>query len=265
MWIPLLSADRASIDQIEDSPSTASTVVKILAHMYGPAAGWGIVPQGGSPCRSVAEHRSVVNRHIVPALGRLPLAAVKRRYVMELHESLCTTPEIANIAVDVLTHMFALAKGWGIVAVDCNACQFIPMNPKHMREQFLTDAEFTRGARCWTRFRARAVGCRPARWRPSACSCTPDAAAKKDSHPALGACLSIHCEARSTHVTNTPPILPFYAAAEKTPQFYCMGGSRTVPNPIHQKPLSTEATKNQSCLSGYHPHPLYVVCTHFPE
>ena len=133
MWIPLLSADRASIDQIEDSPSTASTVVKILAHIYGPAAGWGIVPQGGNPCRS-----------IVPALGRLPLAAVKRRYVMELHESLCTTPEIANIAVDVLTHMFALAKGWGIVAVDCNACQFIPTNPKHMREQFLTDAEFTR-------------------------------------------------------------------------------------------------------------------------
>ena len=23
--------------------------------------------------------------------------------------------------------------------------------------------------------------------------------------------------------------------------------------------------KEQSCLSGYHPHPLYVVCTHFPE
>ena len=23
--------------------------------------------------------------------------------------------------------------------------------------------------------------------------------------------------------------------------------------------------KNQPCLSGYHPHPLYVVCTHFPE
>ena len=22
---------------------------------------------------------------------------------------------------------------------------------------------------------------------------------------------------------------------------------------------------NQPCLSGYHPHPLYVVCTHFPE
>ena len=24
-------------------------------------------------------------------------------------------------------------------------------------------------------------------------------------------------------------------------------------------------TKLVACLSGYHPHPLYVVCTHFPE
>ena len=23
--------------------------------------------------------------------------------------------------------------------------------------------------------------------------------------------------------------------------------------------------KIEACLSGYHPHPLYVVCTHFPE
>ena len=23
--------------------------------------------------------------------------------------------------------------------------------------------------------------------------------------------------------------------------------------------------ENTPCLSGYHPHPLYVVCTHFPE
>ena len=28
--------------------------------------------------------------------------------------------------------------------------------------------------------------------------------------------------------------------------------------------FSTEQSINP-CLSGYHPHPLYVVCTHFPE
>ena len=27
----------------------------------------------------------------------------------------------------------------------------------------------------------------------------------------------------------------------------------------------TVYSKKDSCLSGYHPHPLYVVCTHFPE
>ena len=26
-----------------------------------------------------------------------------------------------------------------------------------------------------------------------------------------------------------------------------------------------QAAKKEPCLSGYHPHPLYVVCTHFPE
>ena len=28
---------------------------------------------------------------------------------------------------------------------------------------------------------------------------------------------------------------------------------------------SPEELLAEACLSGYHPHPLYVVCTHFPE
>ena len=88
--------------------------------------------------------RTVVNRHIVPALGRLPLAAVERQHVMELHESLCETPAMANMTVKTLTHMYALARDWGIASEDCHPCQSIPMNPKRSRERFLTDAEFTR-------------------------------------------------------------------------------------------------------------------------
>ncbi len=88
--------------------------------------------------------RSVVNRHIVPALGRLPLPAVERRQVMELHERLCETPAMANITVETLTHMYALARGWGMAPEDCDPCRSIPMNPKRRRERFLTDAEFTR-------------------------------------------------------------------------------------------------------------------------
>ena len=88
--------------------------------------------------------RSVVNRHIVPALGRLPLAAVERQHVMELHESLCETPAMANMTVKTLTHMYALARDWGIAPEDCHPCRSIPMNPKRSRERFPTDAEFTR-------------------------------------------------------------------------------------------------------------------------
>ena len=88
--------------------------------------------------------RSVVNRHIVPTLGKVPLAAVERRHVMELHERLCETPAMANMTVETLTHMYALARGWGIAPEGCNPCRSIPMNPKRRRERFLTDAEFTR-------------------------------------------------------------------------------------------------------------------------
>ena len=89
--------------------------------------------------------RSVVNRHIVPALGKLPIAAVERRHVMALHESLCEIPAMANMVVETLTYMYKLAKGWDMVPEDLvDPCQSIPMNPKRKRERFVTDAEFTR-------------------------------------------------------------------------------------------------------------------------
>ena len=89
--------------------------------------------------------RSVVNRHIVPALGRLPLAAVERRHVMALHESLCETPAMANMVVATLSHMYGLAGDWEMTPEDFdNPCQAIPANPERKRERFLTDAEFTR-------------------------------------------------------------------------------------------------------------------------
>ena len=89
--------------------------------------------------------RSVVNRHILPALGRLPLAAVERRHVMALHESLCETPAMANMVVATLSHMYGLAADWELTPEDFdNPCQAIPANPERKRERFLTDAEFTR-------------------------------------------------------------------------------------------------------------------------
>ena len=40
------------------------------------------------------------------------------------------------------------------------------------------------------------------------------------------------------------------------------------PNSVFMEQIFKELAEKKNlipCLSGYHPHPLYVVCTHFPE
>ncbi len=59
--------------------------------------------------RTVKVARSVVRKHIAPALGRLPLAAVERTKVVDLHQRLCGTPAAANQAVRTLSLMYRLA------------------------------------------------------------------------------------------------------------------------------------------------------------
>ena len=94
--------------------------------------------------RSVASTRTVVHRHIVPALGKLSLAAVSRARVMELHDELCKTPAMANMVVRTLSLMYRLAEGWGLVPEGCNPCRLAVKFPERKRERFLTDGEFTR-------------------------------------------------------------------------------------------------------------------------
>ena len=88
--------------------------------------------------------RTVVNRHIVPALGGLALAAVERKHVTELHQGLCGTPAMANMVVDTLSHMYTLAEGWGMIAEGVNPCRSVAKYPARRRERFLTEAEFER-------------------------------------------------------------------------------------------------------------------------
>ena len=52
---------------------------------------------------------------------------------------------MTNMAVETLSHMYKLARGWDMVPEDCDdPCESVPLNPKRKRERFLTDAEFTR-------------------------------------------------------------------------------------------------------------------------
>ena len=86
--------------------------------------------------RTAASTRTVVNRHIVPVLGRLSLVAVERAQVTELHQRLCETPSIANMVVRTLSLMYRLAEGWGLVPEGCNPCRSVVKYPLRKQERF---------------------------------------------------------------------------------------------------------------------------------
>ena len=89
--------------------------------------------------------RSVVRRHIVPALGKMPLIAVGPTHVVGLHQRLHETPAAANQAVRALSAMYKLAEDWELVPDGLsNPCRAIAEYPGRRRERFLTEAELDR-------------------------------------------------------------------------------------------------------------------------
>ena len=88
--------------------------------------------------------RGVLRRHILPALGKMPLVAIERAQAVDLQQKLCDRPVTANTAVKVLSQMYRLGEGWGMVPEGCDPCRSIEKYPERRRERFLTDAEFDR-------------------------------------------------------------------------------------------------------------------------
>ena len=88
--------------------------------------------------------RGMIANHILPALGKMPLEAVERSHVVDLHRTLSDRPSSANRAVKILSHMYRLGAGWGLVPEGCNPCRSVEKYPERSRERFLTDAEFAR-------------------------------------------------------------------------------------------------------------------------
>ena len=86
----------------------------------------------------------MLDNHILPALGRLPLEAVERSHVVEFHQKLSDRPVTANKSIKVLSHMYRLGEGWGLVPEGFNPCRSVEKYPERSRERFLTDAEFAR-------------------------------------------------------------------------------------------------------------------------
>ena len=97
-------------------------------------------------CRptTVQTCRRVVDLHILPQLGELPVASVERSHVSDLHFKMRDKPAQANQTVDVLSKMFRLAEAWGMTPPRRNPCRSVRQYKKNRRERFLTPEEYRR-------------------------------------------------------------------------------------------------------------------------
>jgi hypothetical protein len=90
---------------------------------------------------SLRGDRYLLERHVKPRLGRLPLEAVTRQDVGALHHAMRETPYAANRALRLLSKMFALAERWGLRAEGTNPARGIDLYAETKRRRFLSDDE----------------------------------------------------------------------------------------------------------------------------
>lgn len=90
------------------------------------------------------EYRRALKNYILPALGRLKLAAVSRGDVAKLFLSMSDKPTQANRTLEIVSKMFNLAEEWEKRPFGSNPRRGIKKFPEIKRERFLSPAELAR-------------------------------------------------------------------------------------------------------------------------
>ena len=95
-------------------------------------------------CKANTEqgYRTAIEKHIVPALGTMPVKDVRSKHVIELHCRLRDTPSMANHVVAMLSKMFSLAATWDLVPRGRNPCKRVRHYREEPRERFLSPQEY---------------------------------------------------------------------------------------------------------------------------
>ncbi len=91
---------------------------------------------------SIRNDRSMLDRLIVPRLGKVKVAAVTRRDIELIHNSLRERPYQANRVLALLSKMFNLAVAWGWRGD--NPARGIPRFHEDRRQRWLSTDELTR-------------------------------------------------------------------------------------------------------------------------
>jgi integrase len=93
---------------------------------------------------TAAGYRRLLQRDILPALGRLRVTEVTRADIAKLHHDQRHIPYEANRCLEVVSKMFSLAEMWGLRPDGSNPRKHIKKYAEEKRERFLSPAELKR-------------------------------------------------------------------------------------------------------------------------
>ena len=89
-------------------------------------------------------YRRLIDRTILPALGRHRVNEVTRADIAKLHHDQRHIPYEANRCLEIVSKMFSLAEMWGLRPDGSNPRKHIKKYPEEKRERFLSPAELKR-------------------------------------------------------------------------------------------------------------------------
>jgi len=89
-------------------------------------------------------YRRMIERVILPALGRHRVTEVTRADIAKLHHDMRHIPYDANRCLEIISKMFNLAEMWGLRSDGTNPRKHIRKYPEEKRERFLSAAELRR-------------------------------------------------------------------------------------------------------------------------
>lgn len=89
-------------------------------------------------------YRRMLERVIIPALGRHRVTEVTRADIAKIHHDLRHIPYDANRCLEIISKMFSLAEMWGLRPEGTNPRKHIKKYPEEKRERFLSAAELRR-------------------------------------------------------------------------------------------------------------------------
>ena len=136
-------------DPVPPEPAPEPTVADLAARSVSVRFGVKCNPA------TAKAYKMALDRHVLPALGAMPLAEVGPKEVAALHHRMRDMPSMANRAVWVLSRLFVLAETWEMVPPGGNSCRHVRYYREKSRERFLTPEEFRRLGAALRRFEAR--------------------------------------------------------------------------------------------------------------